>query len=226
MKRSNLRLRPVLETVEARIVCASVVFGSTSTGSDNFAPLPAVIPGRFPSADRFRAFTQGDLENYTRSYLSFSGEANFNPAYDFNGTGFIGQNDATPILRGLASITPHERLTVHLKLANGQLRTAHPSDNGAVTRLSTVTVVGKTTPNSVIFVDALVANRYGFAGNLKFQGGAVASDAQGNFDITTPLTPLSKNSLSTLTLLVKDPFGATTLRAFPIVRLYSLPRSK
>ncbi len=220
MKRPRNQLRPSFESLDVRIVCSSTVLGSTTSSVNNFPPNPPVIPGSFPSANRFRAFTPADLQDYSKAYLSFSTDKKYNPAYDFNGTGFIGQNDATPILRGLASITPRVPFKLNLALAPGQqIFTHHPSINGAATRLGMVTIEGRTTPNSIVFYDALVNNRFGFAGNLKYQGGAVLSDAQGRFQLTTPLTPLSKNSLTTQAFLIRTPFDQQITRIFPIFRV-------
>ncbi len=98
------------------------------------APLarqPPQSPGSFPSANRFRAFTPADLQAYAKAYLAFSTDPNFNAAYDFNGTGFIGQNDATPILRGLASITPRIPFVLTVQLAPGEaILTHHPRSAG------------------------------------------------------------------------------------------------
>ena len=216
MRRHRNQARPALEGLDARIICAAAAPGLVQVS----APLPEIRPGTFPSADRSRPFTPADLQAYARAYLSFRGEANFDPAFDFNGTGFIGQNDATPILRGLEGVTPKVPLTLKLRLAPGQqLLTAHPSVSGAATRLGTVTVVGQTTPNSAIFFDAFADSRLGASGNFKFRGGALTSDATGRFTYTIALTPLSKNSLTTLNLLVRTPFDQQTIRAFPILRV-------
>jgi hypothetical protein len=146
---------------------------------------------------------------------------NFTPQYDFNGTGFIGQNDATPILRGLASITPHVPLRLQLTLAPGeQVAGHHPANSGGVTRLGTVTVIGRTTPNSIVFTDGPTTTSTLPLGNFKFQGIAVASDSQGNFSYTARLADLSRGgSLTGTTFLIRTPFGQQTIRAFPILRL-------
>ena len=216
MIRRRHRLHPEVEGLDARIVMAA----STAPASPALPTDLTLHPGSFPSANRFRTFTPADLQAYARAYLSFATEPTYNAAYDFNGTGFIGQNDATPILRGLASITPKEPLTLSLRLASGeQLLTAHPSVSGAATHLGTVTVIGKTVPNSILFYDAFANSRLGASGNFKFEGGALVADTHGNFSYTLNLTPLSKNSLTTLNLLIRTPFNTQTIRAFPILRV-------
>ena len=215
MKRQTPRFRPILEELGTRVLLAT-----TSPVSPLVPTNLTLIPGSFPSANRFRAFTPADLQAYSKAYLAFSTDPNYNAAFDFNGTGFIGQNDATPILRGVAGVTPREPFVLTVGLAHGQaVLTHHPSVSGAATRLGTVTVVGKTTPNSLLFYDAFANSRLGASGNLKFEGGVIVADPQGNFRYTLNLTPLSKNSLATLNLLVRTPLGHQTIRAFPIFRI-------
>ena len=81
-------------------------------------------------------------------------------------------------------------------------------------------VVGKTTPNSIIFTDGPTTNSTLPTGNFKFQGIAVASDSQGNFEYPVKLTGLSRGgSLTGTAFLVRTPFGQQTIRSFPIRRL-------
>lgn len=229
MPAPNRRARPGVEALDARVVmsvaiptdsAAATTTASPSPGQATFRP----VPGSFPSANPNRPFTQADLQAYAAAYLSVSGDPDFTPQYDFNGTGFIGQPDATPILRGLASITPDIPLTLSLKLAPGeQVSGHHPSNNGGVTRDSTVTVIGKTTPNSIVFLDSPLTTSSHSAsatGNFKFEGGALTTNSQGYFYYTISLTKLSHGgSLTATNYLVRTPFGQQLIRAFPILRL-------
>ena len=204
--------RPGVEELGTRIVL------STSNVISAFHPMP----GTQPSADRNRAFTPADLQAYAGAYETRIGDAGFLQQYDFNGAGFIGQNDATPILRGLAAITPVKPLKLTLKLAPGeQVAGHHPSDNGGVTRLGTVTVIGHTTPNSIIFLDGpTTPDHASTTGNFKFEGGAIASDANGDFRYTVVLSPLSHSgSLTGTNYLIRTPFNQQLIRAFPILRI-------
>ena len=217
MPQRSRRRPPGVEQLDARILLAS-------TPAANPAPLPKLhlIPGEYPSADANRPFTPADLAAYAEAYESSRGGAAYTPQYDFNGTGFIGQNDATPILRGLAAITPAKPLKLTLKLAPGeQIRGHHPSISGAATRLGTVTVIGHTTPNSIVFFD--VPSSEGGAGtsaNYKFEGGAIATDGQGDFSFTVPLVASSHGgSLTNDEFLVRTPSGQQLIRAFPILRV-------
>ena len=221
MASSPSRLRPGVELLDARVVMSATVPASPTESAALFVAPTHLIPGQFPGANPNRPFTPADLQAYAAAYESTIGSPGFTPQFDFNGTGFIGQNDATPILRGLAAITPRGPLKLTLALAPGeQVKGHHPSNSGGVTRLETVTVIGKTTPNSIIFTDGPTTNSTLPINNFKFQGIAVASDSEGNFEFTTKLNELSRGGSETNTaFLVRTPFGQQTIRAFPIRRL-------
>lgn len=209
--RLRFRFRPGVEALDARVAMSATALA---------APIH-LIPGQYPSADAHRVFTPADLQAYAAAYETFRGQPGYTPQYDFNGTGFIGQNDATPILRGLASITPHVPLKLSLALARGeQVVGHHPANNGGVTRHAMVTVVGKTTPNSIIFTDAVIPKPGQSQLGFKFEGPAFTSDAQGNFQVPVALSKLSRGgSLTSTAYLIRTPFGEQLIRAFPIRRL-------
>lgn len=154
-----------------------------------------------------------NLQAFATAYLSHRGQPNYNPALDFNGNGYIGQGDVRPILRALAPITPHEPQVVSLRLGPGdQVRGHHPANSGGVTRRTDVTVIGHTTPNSIVFTDSLTGPR---AGDFRFVGLALPVDSKGVFSYKLQLT----NSLTQTEYLAIDPFGHQTIRAFPILKL-------
>ena len=218
------RSRPGVEPLDARVVMSATLPAPTGQAATAAAVAPPthLVPGQYPSANPNRPFTPADLQTYANVYLSFKGAPDFTPQYDFNGTGFIGQPDATPILRGLAGITPRIPLKLTLALAPGeQVSGHHPSNSGGVTRLGTVTVIGKTTPNSIVFIDGSTKATHSLStGNFKFQGGALATDAQGYFSYTTNLGANSRGgSITAPGFLIRTPFGQQLIRAFPILRL-------
>jgi hypothetical protein len=224
MPAPKLRIRPGVEQLDIRIVMSASVVASAATPGTTTQATFRPISGSQPSANPNRPFTPADLQAYSRAYLTTLGEPDFTPQYDFNGAGFIGQPDASPILRGLASITPHIPLKLSLKLAPGeQVSGHHPANSGGVTRDATVTVIGKTTPNSIVFLDSpfTAANHSASStGNFKFEGGALATDSQGNFSFTINLAALSHGgSLTATNYLVRTPFNQQLIRAFPILRI-------
>ncbi len=202
------RVRPGVESLDQRLVM-SVSHPTVS------APIPATAVAR--------AFTPADLQSFADAYLSVRGDSNFNPTFDFNGNGKIGQGDALPLLRALAPITPRVPPRLDIALAPGQQVVGHhPANSGGVTRLAIVTVVGKTTPNAIIFLDGPTAHTKGnqSTGNFKYEGGALASDSQGYFSYPVTLGTLSHSgSLTGTAFLAKDPFGRHMVRAFPILRI-------
>jgi len=224
MPASRHRNRPGVEPLDARVVMSATVPAVSEQAVAVLALTPPIrpVPGSHPSANPHRPFTPVDLQTYAKVYLSFQGASDFTPQYDFNGTGFIGQPDATPILRGLAGITPRIPLKLGLALAPGeQVLGHHPSDNGGVTRLGTVTVIGKTTPNSIVFIDGpTTASHSESTGNFKFQGGALATDSQGYFFFTITLAADSQGgSLTAPAFLIRTPFNQQLIRSFPILRI-------
>jgi hypothetical protein len=153
------------------------------------------------------------LSAYGEAYLSVRGKPNYNPAVDINHNGIVGMEDALPILRTLVPETPSVRPSLFLTLAPGeQVRTPHPANSGGVTReQKQVTIIGHTTPNSLVFTDD--ANN-----DMRFKSGvAIPVDANGNFVITIRFT--SANKISQHDFMVIDPFGNRLRRAFPILQL-------
>jgi hypothetical protein len=218
MPASKSRIRPGVERLDDRVVLSAAV----STAATSLVASLRPVPGSHPSANPDRPFTPADLQLYAQVYLSTAGEPDFTPQYDFNGTGFIGQPDATPILRGLAAITPKVPLKLSLRLATGeQVHGHHPAESGGVTRLATVTVIGQTTPNSIVFIDGPTTSIHAQStGNFKFQGGALATDSRGEFDYTVKLPDVSRGgSLLSVNFLIRTPFNQQLIRSFPILRI-------
>jgi hypothetical protein len=112
-------------------------------------------------------------------------------------------------------------LKLSLALAPGeQVSGHHPSNNGGVTTQGTVTVIGKTTPNSIIFTDGPTTNSTLPTNNFKFQGIAVVSNSEGVFEYTAKLNKDSIGGSETNTaFLIRTPFGQQLIRSFPIRRL-------
>ena len=211
MPATHRRIRPVVEILDARLALSTVPAAPTH-----------LIPGEYPGANTDRPFTPADLATYASAYETYQGEATFLPQYDFNGTGFLGQNDATPILRGLAAITPKIPLKVELALAPGeQVQGHHPATSGGVTHDAVVTIVGKTTPNSIVFVDGTTGAAHNSTiGLFKFDSAAVATDAQGKFTFTVTLPPdAHSGSLGITSFLIRTPFNQQIIRTFPVLRI-------
>jgi hypothetical protein len=165
------------------------------------------------------AYTPADLAAYAKAYELKAGQPGFTPEYDFQNNGVITKQDAEPILRSLASVTPFSEARVQLALAMGEQVTGHHTTNsGGVTHDPSVTIVGKTTPNSIIFTDGSTApGIVPSTGNFQFTGMALTSNDQGYFEY--PLTlpkPSRGGALVAIDFLIRTPFGQQVVRAFPI----------
>jgi hypothetical protein len=197
------RVRPVLDGLEGRVALSAVKPIATLVSTIGVGAVPA---------DRNRPFTPADLQAYAKAYDSFLGQAAYNLAYDFHGTGYIGQNDSAPILGALAAITPRVPFRIVMNLAPGeQIQGNHTTNSGGVTYRPSVTVIGHTTPNSIVFFDKTKA---AVPGNYKFRGGAIAVNSQGVFSVPYKLDL----GLTNTDYLIITPFGQRMIHDFPIIR--------
>ncbi len=193
------RIKPGVDALEARLVLSATATAAALS-------LPAQIVGDLNSDGTVNT---DDLRTFAAAYLSRRGDPRYNPAADTNGNGQIGHDDVRPILHALAPVTPREPLRVSLALGLGdQVVGHHPANSGGVTRRSVVTIVGRTTPNSIVFTD-------GPKGDYRFAGLALPVDSNGFFSYRLRL----KDALTQTEYLTLDPFGNQTIRAFPIRRL-------
>jgi hypothetical protein len=150
--------------------------------------------------------TLADLQAFTKFYRAHKGDALYNAVADANLNNQIGQEDARALVRNLAPLTPKIPLKVKLTLAPADAVHGHvPSNSGGHTYNKTVTILGRTTPGSVVFTDS------GF-GDFSFTGPALATDAHGNFMTQSTNTAGINNN----TYLVVDPYGQQKIEAFPI----------
>lgn len=196
--RFKRRMVPYIEALDARLV------PSASTTA-----IPSLSPAGDVGDQVKGPQTAKILQSFVSAYLSRRGESRYNPEVDTNHNGFVGQGDARPILRTFASVTPRRPLRISLALAPGdQVRGPRPENSGGVTRRTDVTIIGRTTPNSLVFTDDVF-------GDFKFAGQALASDSQGFFSYKLHLS----DTLTQNNYLAFDPFGHQTIRAFPILLL-------
>ena len=197
---------------------------------DRPGPVTVNVAGRSGTTGTFqlRVFLPGDvdgsghvdladLDELAVDYLATNGESNYNPAADPLQTGVIAQQDARLLLRNLSHPTPNAPLSLHLQLAPGEA-IAHPRtyDSGAITFQKQITVLGRTLPNSAVFVD-------GPLGYYKFNGPLIPTDSTGRFSYTLPVadTPgLVSNAIDpNLNFLVIAPDGRQLIRNYPILRI-------
>jgi hypothetical protein len=150
--------------------------------------------------------TLATLTAFTKAYLSHVGQPNYNPAFDLNHNGQIGQTDARLLLRSLPPLSPKIPLKLFVALApQDRVNPPHPTNSGGVTFSMNPTVIGHTTPGALIFTGTGTLD-------LKLRGPAYVADAQGNFSIPVKMS----NGINQFDLLAVDPYGQQTLFAFPI----------
>jgi hypothetical protein len=177
----RLSHRPKLELLESRIAMSA-------------APVPGDLGGQVNPV----------LQAYSDAYLSVRGRPRYNAAVDSNHNGFVGQGDARALLRTVAAITPRLPLKVVVNLVPGeQVSGGHPKNSGGVTRFHKVTIVGRTTPNAIVFLDNPV-------GALATPA-AIKRAGRYKFDVPDQLTQTE--------YLTFDPHGNQKIVAFPILRL-------
>jgi len=154
-----------------------------------------------------------DLQAFAPSYMSRQGDPNYNPAADFNHNGVINLYDAKALLHNMAPLTPRLPLTARLILApQDQIHYSGPTVSGAATFQKTVTILGHTTPGSLVITDNNTSRLPGGTQAYQFTGPAYATDANGFFSITTTNTQGVNNN----DFLILDPFGHQMIIDFPI----------
>jgi hypothetical protein len=160
------------------------------------------------SPTSFGGFTFADEEAFATAYLSFPGQPNYNPAVDLNHNGFVGQDDGKTIVTNLAN-PPSTKIPLKLELhlaPDEQVPPPLSPNSGGETRLKNVTIIGRTTPFSLVFTDNAAAN-------YKFKGPVFVSNQDGVFAQNVRLN----GSLTNFDFRVIAPNGHQVVRSFPIL---------
>ena len=167
------------------------------------AAAPTALAAQAASASQNTVAT---LQAFTQAYLSTFGQPNYNPAFDFNRNGFIGQDDGRHLLRSLPPLTRKIPLNLTLVVAPEDRPRAFKSINsGGASVSKETTVLGHTTPGALIFTGTGTLD-------LKLRGPAAVANAKGNFSLNVTL----ENGINQLDVQAVDHFGQQNLRAFPI----------
>lgn len=178
--RRRLAISPTIEGVETRLALSS----TTAAPVDTIAALTA----------------------FTKAYPSRVGNANYNPAFDLNHNGQVGQEDGRILLHLLPPVSRPIPLRLGVSLAPADIaRGRTPHNSGGVTPNRNPTIVGHTTPGSLIFTGSGTVD-------LRLHGPAVVADRNGNFSFPFK----NSDGINQLDLLAVDPFGHQVLRAYPV----------
>lgn len=166
----------------------------------------ALSAGHAAPADVPAGDTLAVLRGFTQAYLSRVGDPNYNPAYDLNHNGQIGQVDGRLLIHALPPLSPKVPINISLTLAPAdRAKGPLPQNSGGVTHSKQPTVLGHTTPGALVFTGSGTVD-------LKLHGPALVADANGNFAYTLNLT----DGINQLDFQAVNHFGRQVLRAFPI----------
>jgi hypothetical protein len=147
-----------------------------------------------------------DLQAFASAYLSVPGDLNYNSAADFNQDGIVNMVDAKALMQNMPPLTANVPLQVVMNLAPGdQIKYSGPANSGGTTAKRDITIEGHTMPGSIVLED----NSKGY---YKWDGGAVATNADGNFTVNETNT----QGVNTYNFLIIDPYGQQVIRTFPV----------
>jgi hypothetical protein len=158
-----------------------------------------------------------DLQPFAAAYMSTPGESNDNAAADFNHDGIVNQVDAKALMENMPSNVPNVPLQLVMNLLPAdQAHYAAPRNSGGATFKKDITIEGHTMPGSIVLED-------NSQGHYKWDGGAVATDANGNFSVNETNTA----GVNTYNFLIIDPYGQQLIRSYPVFWVpFAAPGSK
>jgi hypothetical protein len=158
-----------------------------------------------------------DLQPFAESYGASAGQPNYDSAADFNLDGIVNQVDAKALMENMPALTANAPLQLVMNLLPAdQAHYAAPKNSGGSTLKKDITIEGHTMPGSIVLED----NSNGY---YKWDGGAVATDAQGNFSVNETNT----EGLNTYNFLIIDPNGQQLIRSYPVFWIpFAAPGSK
>jgi Dockerin type I domain len=158
-----------------------------------------------------------DLATFANAYESKPGHPRYTSSADFNLDGIVNQLDAKAIMLNMPPLTPAVPLQLNMNLAPAdQAHFATSQNSGGSTFKQDVTIEGHTTPGSIVLED-------GKNGYYKWDGGAIATNAQGNFSVSET----NSTGVNTYNFLVIDPYSQQLIRSYPVLWIpFGAPHSK
>jgi len=197
---------------------------------DRAGPLTILVSGQHDSTGTYQAYATlagdvngdgtvnlADLTAFASAYETRPGNPNYNAAADFNQNGLIDINDAKALMENMTPLTPDIPLQAVVNLPPAdQAHYAASKNSGGSTFQRDVTIIGRTTPGSLVITDSK-------ASDYSFTGAAVATDAGGSFEVKATNTDGINNN----DFLILDPFHHQLVRDFPVFWIsFAAPRSK
>jgi hypothetical protein len=186
---------------------------------DQAGPVTILVGGQHHSTGSYQAYATlagdvngngtvnlADVQAFAPTYQTRPDSPQFNAAADFNQNGLIDINDAKALMQNVTPLTPDIPLqaVVNLLPANQAHFPATKISGGSTIR-KTVTIVGRTTPGSLVLTDSK-------SSNYSFTGQAVATNADGFFEVKVR----NKEGINNNDFLILDPFHHQLVRDFPI----------
>jgi len=186
---------------------------------DRAGPLTILVTGQHHTTGAFQASATlagdvngdgtvnlADLTAFAPAYETEPGNPNYIAAADFNQNGIVNLYDAKALMQNMPPLTKDVPLQAVVNLLPAdQAQYAASKNSGGSTFLKDVTIVGHTTPGSLVITDSK-------AGDYTFTGDAAATSADGFFEVKAKNTQGINNN----DFLILDPFGHQLLRDFPV----------
>jgi hypothetical protein len=196
LSRDRGNYRPTLEALDVKLALS---------GANAAIAGPAAGLTIQPQA-RSDQNTYETLVAFTQAYPSTFGGPRYNPDFDLNHNGRVGQTDGKMLLKSLPPLSRKVPISLNLRIARrDRVNGHHPTNSGGVTHSRVPTVIGHTTPGAIIFTGTGTTD-------IKLKGPAYVADANGNFSFKIKLDA----GINQLDLQAFDPYGQQKLRAFPI----------
>ncbi len=200
MSTTRMRRRLILEALEERWALSTmheVQHASTESEHESKGSAAYVIPP---------GDTLTVLNGFVAAYPSVKGQPKYNPIYDVNHNGQVGQTDGRILLHSLPPLSPKIPLTLNLAFAPEEKVQGHvPTNLGGTTYIKSPTIFGHTTPGALIFTGNGTLD-------AKLRGPAVVANAKGNFSLKVNLT----TGINEYDFQAVDAYGQQTRLDFPI----------
>lgn len=206
MPKARPKFRLALETLESRLAFSAVRPLAAVAAAARPIPRPPARPPIVAPTLPEAAETVATLREFAQHYPTRIGEPNYDPAFDLNHNGLIGQGDGKLLIRSLPPAAPRRPLRLAVTLApDSQAKGSVPTNSGGDTQTKTPTILGRTSPGALIFTGSGLVD-------LRLTGPALVADERGNFSTTLDLD----TGITQFNLMVVDHYGQQHLRAFPI----------
>jgi hypothetical protein len=210
------RRAPRLEGLEERLALSQVAHGAAPRAARQMelkaaatsAASSPIVPGP-PGAGTDQG-TLAQLIAFSKSYGTRFGQKNYNPAFDFDHNGQIGQADAKILVRTLPAVGPKIPLVINVAVAPAdRARGKVPTNLGGATHKKVVKIVGHTSPGALVFTGTGTTD-------ARLTGPVIVADQDGNFSLTLD----QSDGFNNLDFVAVDHYGQQSqFRAFPILWL-------